>query len=222
MARRKCHEITDPDALLKRLRHKASERKLRLFMCACCRRIWHLIEEPHCCAAVEVTEQYVEGEADADELADACEEANLFWADSEAEGEINAREAATYPADADAFESALWCASCAADAAHYCDPSEDVELRRPERAAQAALLRCIFGDPAGPTPFLSPALLAWNEGTIPRLAQSIYEDNAFDRIGILADALEEAGCTGDALAHLRSPEPHVRGCWVVDLILGKE
>ncbi len=54
------------------------------------------------------------------------------------------------------------------------------------------------------------------------LARSIYDDRAFDRLPVLADALEDAGCTDAAiLDHCRGPGPHVRGCWVVDLILGK-
>jgi hypothetical protein len=59
-------------------------------------------------------------------------------------------------------------------------------------------------------------------GTVVSLAHSIYEARAFDRLPILADALEEAGCTdAEILTHCRGPGPHVRGCWVVDLILGK-
>ena len=59
--------------------------------------------------------------------------------------------------------------------------------------------------------------------TVVQLAQAIYDDRAFDRIPILADALEEAGCTEAAiLGHCRQPGEHVRGCWVVDLLLGKE
>jgi hypothetical protein len=55
------------------------------------------------------------------------------------------------------------------------------------------------------------------------LAKSIYEDRAFDRLPILADALEESGCHDpDILAHCRQPGEHVRGCWVVDLLLGRE
>jgi hypothetical protein len=55
------------------------------------------------------------------------------------------------------------------------------------------------------------------------LAQAIYEERAFDRLPILADALEESGCyNADLLAHCRSDGPHVRGCWAVDLVLGKE
>jgi len=60
------------------------------------------------------------------------------------------------------------------------------------------------------------------EGAVLTLAESIYVDHAFDRMPELADALEAAGCTdADVLAHCRRPGPHVRGCWVVDLILGK-
>jgi hypothetical protein len=56
-----------------------------------------------------------------------------------------------------------------------------------------------------------------------RLAQGIYEDRAFDRLPVLADALEEAGCdNAEILSHCRGPGPHVRGCWAVDLSLGKE
>jgi hypothetical protein len=64
--------------------------------------------------------------------------------------------------------------------------------------------------------------LAWNDGIVPKLAQAIYDDRVFDRLPILADALEEAGCTNaDILNHCRQPGEHVRGCWVVDLLLGK-
>ena len=65
-------------------------------------------------------------------------------------------------------------------------------------------------------------MLAWGSGIVQRLAQAIHEDRAFDRLPILGDALEDAGCLdAELLSHLRSPGPHVRGCWAVDLILGK-
>ena len=65
--------------------------------------------------------------------------------------------------------------------------------------------------------------LAWDDEMVPRLAGRIYEERDWDRLPILADALEEAGCTQeDILAHLRGPGPHVRGCWVLNLLLGKE
>jgi hypothetical protein len=66
------------------------------------------------------------------------------------------------------------------------------------------------------------AWLDWNGGAVRKLARAIYEKDAFDRLPILADMLEEAGCADpDILSHLRGPGPHVRGCWPLDLILGK-
>jgi hypothetical protein len=63
----------------------------------------------------------------------------------------------------------------------------------------------------------------WLTLTVRQLAQAIYDDRAFDRLPILADALEDAGCdNADILNHCRQPGEHVRGCWVVDLLLGKE
>jgi hypothetical protein len=99
--------------------------------------------------------------------------------------------------------------------ANSCDPNE---LKH-----QADLLRCIFG----PLPFrpvvIDPSWLTWNGGTIPKLAEAIYDERRFGDLPILADALEEAGCTdADTLAHCRSGGEHVRGCWVVDLLLGRE
>ncbi len=91
-----------------------------------------------------------------------------------------------------------------------------------------ALLRCIFVNPFRSV-VISPAVLAWNDRTVVRLAQAAYEERHLPagtldtgRLAVLADALEEAGCTdADILGHLRGPGPHVRGCWPVDLLLGK-
>jgi len=91
-----------------------------------------------------------------------------------------------------------------------------------ELAVQANLLRDIFGNPFRPSPPLPPAVLGWNDGTVRRIAEGIYEERAFDRLPILADALLDAGCDNEELiAHCRSAGPHVRGCWALDLILGK-
>jgi hypothetical protein len=69
---------------------------------------------------------------------------------------------------------------------------------------------------------ISPAWLSWNDGTVVKLARTIYDDRGFEDLPVLADALEDAGCTDEAiLGHCRGPGPHVRGCWVVDLLLGK-
>jgi hypothetical protein len=99
-----------------------------------------------------------------------------------------------------------------------------------ELRANCDLLRCIFNNPFRPVPLIDSSLLKGNHGLVKRLAQATYEHRqlpggALDntRLAVLADALEEAGCTDEALlSHLRSDGPHVRGCWVLDLILGKE
>ncbi len=83
---------------------------------------------------------------------------------------------------------------------------------------QAALVREIIGNPFRPVA-IDPS---WLSSTAFALAQGIYDDKAFDRLPILADALQDAGCeNADLLNHLRSEGPHVKGCWVLDLILGK-
>jgi len=93
---------------------------------------------------------------------------------------------------------------------------------------QASFLRDIFGNPFRPVT-LTPAVLAWNDATVVHLAQAAYEERQMPagtldntRLAVLADALEEAGCTDvDILGHLRGTGPHVRGCWPVDLCLGE-
>jgi hypothetical protein len=85
------------------------------------------------------------------------------------------------------------------------------------------MLRDIVGLlPFRPVP-IDAKWLSWNHDTIPAIARRIYEDRAFHDLPILADALEDAGC-GNAplLDHCRTGGEHVRGCWVVDLLLGKE
>jgi hypothetical protein len=91
-----------------------------------------------------------------------------------------------------------------------------------ETRAQCILIRDIFGNPFRPQPSIDSSWLSWNDGIVSKLAKAIYDDRAFDRLPILADALEEAGCTNaDILEHCRQPGEHVRGCWGVDLVLGK-
>jgi hypothetical protein len=98
-----------------------------------------------------------------------------------------------------------------------------------ENAAQASLLRCIFG----PLPFraltITPALLTWNDGLVVKMAQATYDDRHLpsghldpDRLSVLGDALEDAGCDdAELLGHLRGEGPHWRGCWAVDALLGR-
>jgi hypothetical protein len=88
-----------------------------------------------------------------------------------------------------------------------------------EQAQQCILLRDIFGNPFRPVAVDQ----TWLTPTVVQLAQAIYDEPAFDRMPQLADALHEAGCDNEEiLSHCRGPGPHVRGCWALDLVLGKE
>lgn len=98
-----------------------------------------------------------------------------------------------------------------------------------ECGVHCALVRDIFGNPFRPPPRIDAAWLAGNDGTVKRLAEAAYEhrslpDGTLDlaRLAVLADALEDAGCTdAELLGHLRTKGPHVRGCFAVDAVLGK-
>ena len=98
------------------------------------------------------------------------------------------------------------------------------------RATQVSLLRCIFGNPYRPKK-VDASWLSWNDRAIPRAAAAAYEERSLPsghldnaRLAVIADMLEEAGCRDDeVLGHLRKADAvHVRGCWCVDLLLGKE
>jgi hypothetical protein len=99
-----------------------------------------------------------------------------------------------------------------------------------ENEIHVGMLLDLFGNPFRLPPFLPPAVLAWNDRSIPRIAQAIYDERHLPegtldkaRLAILADALLDAGCDDDELIrHCQSDGPHVRGCWAVDLVLGKE
>ena len=96
---------------------------------------------------------------------------------------------------------------------------EGRDLAKRTASRSRHLLTCIFGNPFRPVG-LDPS---WLTSTVLQLAAGIYTDRAFDRLPILADALQDAGCdNADILDHCSSASPHVRGCWVVDLILSKD
>ena len=95
--------------------------------------------------------------------------------------------------------------------------------RATENAEMCTELRCIFGNPFRISLRLSTTVLAWNDGTVLRIAEGIYADRAPERLPVLADALLDAGCDNEELIqHFRSSGPHViPGCWGVDLIMGR-
>ena len=224
---------TDPQKMLEFLRGKASDRKLRLFACACCRRVWNLVTDKYSRKALTIAERYADGEVSQEKLAFA-------WGDARRATQVSHRgERET------ADSTAMWAVSLACEAeigrvlgaasiAAMCEayPFDSAPLPEAQREQvcllrdvaqreQVCLLRDVVGNPFRPVP-LDPAWLAWNDGAVRKMAQTIYEERAYDRLPLLADALEDPGCTNaDILAHCRQPGPHVRGCWVVDVLLEK-
>jgi hypothetical protein len=231
---------TDPRPMLEFLRDrgKASERKLRLFACACCRRVWHRLPDGRTRGAVEVSERYADGAAREDDLDAAMREAEAAWLAALSPRRPGfwgrlwrqfAGPGADFAAEVVRCQAPLILTNHRGLAA----PAEVAErlgragrfcalFDSAEQCNQAALLRCIFGNPLRPGPPLAPAVLSWDGGTVAKLAAAIYEERAFDRLPVLADALEDAGCAdAEILGHCRGGGEHVRGCWVVDLALGK-
>ena len=212
----------DPTPMLAFLRGKVSDRKLRLFAVACCRRVWPLLIDERSRKAVDIIERYLEGRAEEADLRGSCDAA-IHAAD-----DLNASSAAlAVVAASSAAEYALSAQAHAAFAAAVAvalskEPNLAQGVADPlEQMHQCGLVRDVVGNPFGPTT-LNQSWLAWNDGAVRKLAQAIYDGRAFDRLPLLADALEDAGCADAAiLGHCRGGE-HVRGCWVIDLLLGKE
>jgi hypothetical protein len=211
---------TDPTPLLHHLGRTARSRKLRLFAVACCRRAWARLRDETCRQAVEVAEAFADHRVSNQRReqvtravrallgpqARACYGLAYHVVRSARYTFVNARIAAA---------RANWAVTGARNVGE-CPAAEAAES-----AAQCRLLRDIYGNPFRRVP-VGLGWLAWNGGTVPKLVRAIYEELAFDRLPVLADALEEAGCTNaDLLGHCRQPGEHVRGCWAVDLLLGK-
>jgi len=225
----------DPVAMWMFARAKVSDRKGRLFACACCRQVWELMTDPRSRAVVEFVERHADagpkGKRGFPALRagawDATEDAfDIKHGSTHDRGQYYLAQAGEDAARAAARMNVVvdvgLVRKYAADAARWWRLSAHPDARpapAPELVEQAALLREIVGSgPVRPVP-VDPR---WLTTDVLALARSIYEDRAFDRLPILADALEEAGCSdADLLGHLRSPGPHVRGCWALDLILGK-
>jgi hypothetical protein len=213
----------EPDRMLGQLRGKASDRKLRLFAVACCRRLIHLMRDTESRIAVEVAERFADGLATGAERRAAAKAGYAPGVDRQGWSFGAAGCAVGVPA----FHAAERGSGNALLLAVERIPPEVDGLRnrardeamRSEGDQQSALLRDIFGNPYCPVA-IEPR---WQSADTVALARGIYEDRAFDRLPLLADALLDAGCADDqVIDHCRSEGPHVRGCWVVDLVLGKE
>jgi hypothetical protein len=261
-------DCTDPMLILEYLPESATDRKLRLFAVACCRRIWHLLREAGSREAVAIAEQDAEGfigrnekeqasqdaahafilQGAASDVVDPQLQSALGWFYDQAEAtrylEIYRAAYQTALANRPPDEAAINAAAYAAFAAHSAvslpanlaaefacghaaiamgfdtHPATDPGSGDPaELTEQCRLLRDIFCNP-----FRSAAVdPSWLTPKVNRLTQTIYDDQVFDRMLELANALEEGGCTNkEILQHCRQQGVHVRGCWVVDLLLGKK
>ena len=217
----------DPMGMLDYLRRTdwGSDRKLRLFSCACVRRIWALLTDERSRKAVEVAEIYADGLADRAQLLharDEAREAKRLFKFSAKEHHCRRAANAAQEVTRDAAASAAFNASVESSRAlsiqdHNC--CSGTELQQ-----QTIMLRDIVANPFAPSRPIDPALLRWNDGTVLRIATGIYEERAFERLPVLADALLDSGCDDETmLEHCRQQEGvHSKGCWVIDLILGKK
>jgi hypothetical protein len=210
------------------------QRKLRLFACACCRRFWHLLKSKSNRTSVETVERWMEGLIGRRKVNQAANTASVkplraaMGACFQAHARGDAAELARAELAYRAAQAAVLIARVdpgylfggienACSIAIQIAPDPDKE-----RTALCAWLRDLCGPLLFRPVTIDPAVLTWNSGAVHKLTQAIYDDRAFDRLPILADALEEAGCTdADLLTHCRGGGEHVRGCWLVDCILGK-
>ena len=221
----------DLSRMLKFLGGRVSDRKLRLFCCACCRTIWPLFAEKVCRQAVTLSEAFAEGEAGKDEVDEAVKRLDELFTDAAIESNVGGRRASK--------KASLRASRMAAVSDALSDPV------RPKEASAKVVDLASEAGPSGPTekdhcfllrelvgplPFRSvrfdPAL---RSPAVLALATAAYENRELpsghldpERLAVLADALEESGCTdAEILSHLRGDGPHVRGCWCLDALLGR-
>lgn len=223
-----------PGPLPAELAQQASDRKLRLFACACCEPIKDLLNDRRSRRALEIAERFADGEVSMPEM-------NSAW--DAAETALDSLRANPLP-DAllpslSTHKALAWAARAAAatleqEAGNAARRAAEAVARTAEEVAawdaawaariwaRAPLIRDIFGNPFR-TVTVDPAWLTWNDGTVPKIAQNTYANRRFEDLLILADALMDAGCHDEEiLNHCRSDGPHVRGCWLLDLLLAKE
>jgi hypothetical protein len=218
---------TDVPAMLAHLldSKRASPRKLRLFACACVRReVSYLLCEEPSRAVVEVAERFADGEAsEADRaLAEMAAFSQPDWEDgfnwdSPPSPAWFAAEAAVNTVCAQPEHSALHTSASVLSA------MAGQGLLQAGLADQADLLRDVFGPLLfRPLPAIDPVWVDGNDGAVRKLAESIYRDRRWQDLSIVADALEDAGCSAAELVeHFRAGPPHARGCWALDALLGK-
>jgi hypothetical protein len=210
-----------PGLMLQHLGDRASERKLRLFACNCVELVWRSMLQRDVPALLALAWAAADGSVPVSEL--AATELNRAQhaprrGHSVEEHADDTLDAAFSPQGWRAAAGARRAAEAAAVKLAADNGRNTADASREARTALATFLRCMFGNPYRPVAF-SPL---WRTDTAVSLAAQMYESRDFSAMPILADAVQDAGCdTAELLDHCRSPGPHVRGCQVVDLVLGK-
>jgi hypothetical protein len=194
-----------PGQLLQFFGGRLTQRKTRLFACACCRLLGPVLTNPNIRVGLASAEEYADESHDWGRMRDAT--AFLYNLDEDIRGRAM---------------TALTIGGAVGEAVRYWGAKLSNGTDLGAYVAEAKLFRDIFGNPFRPSGPLSREILGWNNATIRRIAEGVYEERAFEHLPILHDVLLDAGCDNeDILAHCRERGPHVRGCWVVDLILAK-
>lgn len=213
----------NPFPMLDFVRGKSSDRKLRLFACGCCRRIWSHLPSEMEGKAVTLAERFADGLTDPATLgiasADVWESYLVGYEKSDMQWCCASTAAQFTSIPGERFKERHELLNLIANAAGVIESTEKKTVHE-SRAEFVTVFAEIFGNPFRPI----AADPAWLTFDVLTLANGIYEERAFDRMPILADALQDAGCENtDILNHLRDPNAtHVRGCWALDLVLGKE
>lgn len=222
-------------------RNKRDYRKLQLLACACLRRAWELLADSRSRTAIEVAERHADGQTSDEELTVAIAAALEGWG---AAAETAANEQYGNPlmralpeagmAAWQAIETDWQCIRSAARAIALFAASEGstefVFALNKESTFQCQLFRCIVGNPFQKAPAVDLGWMEWKDGYVANVARKIYERRLlpsgtldYPSLVKLAESLEQAGCRDESfLTHCRDDRPHVRGCWVIDLLLSKD
>lgn len=227
-----------------------NDRRFRLFACHCCRRIWDRIPETCNRDAVAAVESWLEGDTSGVALSQALTSSSSveykedgsrrtepgywvvkylgrgFYKMTAAASAIIVASQVLFMSDNEygreakrVFDGCFYEGN-GVFLSQFFWPQPVAVAVLDECALQTTLLRDIFGNPFRR---VNTFELSWLTSTVLALTNGIYNDKAFNRMPILADALQDAGCDHeDILNHCRGPGPHVRGCWVIDLLTGRK
>ncbi len=219
---------TDLWDMLKHVQPHCGERKLRLLAVACCHSLDQLLTDPEVREALEAAEMHADGHIGDMVLAEwsprveaARNRLSQYLLDPQYMAYSLVEDTTRIGQYAHALGGVpghvTQAVACRSE--HFWGTPEWEQVQQQAAKRLHPLVTDVIGNPFWPTVLDN----TWITSTAVALANGIYADKAFDRMPILADALEEAGCDNlDVLAHCRGPGPHVRGCWVVDAVLGKK